>query len=74
MSAGKGSALRPTQVSKEELASNWENTFGKKKTIIQAIDEEIQNRNNLMNKENTAFNIRYPELKIIPREVLKKNK
>lgn len=26
----KGSALRPSQVSKEELANNWKNTFGKK--------------------------------------------
>ena len=34
MSAGKGSALRPSQVSKEELASNWGRTFGKKTEVV----------------------------------------
>ena len=34
MSAGKGSALRPSQVSKAELASNWEKTFGNKTKVV----------------------------------------
>lgn len=32
--AGKGSGRRPTEVSQEVVASNWDRIFGKNKTII----------------------------------------
>lgn len=37
---GKGSALRPTQVSKEKFANNWDAIFGKK-PVAPVIEETV---------------------------------
>lgn len=48
----KGSGLRPTQVSKEELANNWEKTFGKKK---ESKEEQTVVNNNFTTDETKSL-------------------
>lgn len=40
-SGGKGSARRPSEVSSEQIANNWETIFGKKKKQVGLIDGKI---------------------------------
>jgi hypothetical protein len=40
--AGKGSGRRPSDVSSEEIASNWDKIFGKKNKTVEEIEDEIK--------------------------------
>lgn len=39
---GKGSAMRPTQVSKENFSNNWDTIFTKKKTIAVEVIKTVR--------------------------------
>lgn len=40
-SGGKGSARRPSEVSSEQIANNWDTIFGKKKKPVDLVDGKI---------------------------------
>lgn len=47
---GKGSALRPASVSKEQFGNNWDTIFGKKKKILQTSDYTLKSENIVKDK------------------------